>query len=143
LLHNGIVRPEGLFPTWFPDILVYSLLYKLRDCLVVRGLMLTKRLHLHRLPLPLSMDPLLSGLNPGGALPFEDSHSPEIYTSIFWQLWDASAGGLISNAWVEDGTIAMASSVADGAEGLKGEVETVSSVAAGVCVCVLGFRFQG
>jgi hypothetical protein len=40
-------------------------------------------------------------------------------------------GGLISNAWVEDGTIAMPSSIAGGAEGSKGEVETASSVVAG------------
>jgi hypothetical protein len=92
LLHNGIMHNEGLFPCCFPDILVYSPSYKRRDHWVVCGLTLTERLWLHQLPL--SMDPLLAGLNSGGALPFEDAPSPEIYTSIFCQLWGAYGGGL-------------------------------------------------
>ncbi len=84
MLHNGIVWHEGLFPCRFLDMLVYNPSYKLRDRWVVRGLTLTERLRLHRLPL--SMDPLLAGFNSGGVLPFEDAPSPEIYTSIFCQL---------------------------------------------------------
>jgi hypothetical protein len=92
LLHNGIVCPEGLFPCRFPDILVYSPSYKLRDCWVVRALTLPERLCLHQLPL--SMEPLLAGLNLGGSLPFEDLPSPGVYTSFFCKLWGTSGGGL-------------------------------------------------
>ena len=43
--------------------------------------------------LPLSMDPQLSGLNVNGVFPFEDSPSPEVFTSFFRQLWGTSVGG--------------------------------------------------
>jgi hypothetical protein len=92
MLHNKIVCHEGLFPCHFPDILVYSPSYKLHNRWVVRGLTLTEQLRLHQLPL--SMDPLLAGLNSRGVLPFEDVPSPEIYTSIFCQLWGTYVGGL-------------------------------------------------
>jgi hypothetical protein len=68
LLHNGVVRPKGLFPYHFPDISVYSPSYKLRDCWVVRALMLSEHLCLHQLPL--SMDPLFAGINSGGFFAF-------------------------------------------------------------------------
>jgi hypothetical protein len=92
LLHNGIVRPRGLFPCCFPDILVYSLSYRLRDCWVVCALTLAERFCLHQLPL--SMDPLLASLNSGGSLPFEDSPSLGVYTSFFGKLWGTSGGDL-------------------------------------------------
>ncbi len=45
----------------------------------------------------LTYDPLLAGLSPCGHLPFEDSPSPEVYISIFCQLWGASVGCLEEN----------------------------------------------
>jgi hypothetical protein len=50
-----------------------------------------ERLRLYQLPL--AMDPLLAGLNPGTPSPFEDSPSPEIYTLLFCQLWGTCVGG--------------------------------------------------
>jgi hypothetical protein len=76
LLHNGIAQPEGMLPSWSPDILVYAPLYKLRDCWMVRGLTSPERLRLHQVPI--HMDPLLAGLSPCGHLPFKDSTSPEV-----------------------------------------------------------------
>jgi hypothetical protein len=90
-LHNGIVHPEGLFPYCFPDILVYSPSYKLRDCWVVRALTLSEHHRLHQLPL--SMDPLLVGLNSGGFSPFEDLPSPGVYTLFFLQIVGDFWGG--------------------------------------------------
>jgi hypothetical protein len=80
LLHEGVARPKGLLPNQFLDILVYAPSYILRDCWEIHGLTLLERLWLHQLPL--HMEPLLAGLSPCGHLPFEDSPSPEVYTSV-------------------------------------------------------------
>jgi hypothetical protein len=48
------------------------------------------------------MDPLLSRLSSGGTFPFEDSLSPEVFTSIFRQLWGAVVGGCEANEVVEE-----------------------------------------
>ena len=90
LLHNGVVRPEGLFTNLSPTILVYVLSYKLQDQWVKRGLLLQEHLRLHQLPL--YMDPRLAALNPNKRLPFEDAPSPEIYNALFCQLWGYSGG---------------------------------------------------
>ena len=92
LIHNGVARPEGLLPCRSPNIHVYAPSYKLRDRWVIRELTLTERFRLHQLPL--YMDTLLGGLNPRVPLPFEDSPSPEIYTSLFRQLWGVTGGGV-------------------------------------------------
>jgi hypothetical protein len=60
---------------------------------------MSERLHLHQLPL--AMDPLLAGLNPGTPCPFEDSPSPEVYTSVFHQLWGTCVGGVHGIGWLE------------------------------------------
>ena len=91
LLHDGFVRPEGLFPCRTPAIRVYAPSYRLRGRWVIRRLTTVEHLRLRQLPL--SMDPLLSGLNSLHALPFEDSLSPEVFTSVFRQLWGATEGG--------------------------------------------------
>ena len=91
LLHDGIVRPEGLFPCRSPDIMVYAPSYKLRRRWVIRRLTVSEHLRLRQLPL--SMDPLLSGLSARNTLPFEDALSPEVFTSVFRQLWGTLVGG--------------------------------------------------
>jgi hypothetical protein len=95
LLHDGIAQPEGLPPSWSLDIFIYAPLYKLKDHWLIWGLTLPERLWLHQVPL--HMDPLLVGLSPCGHLPFKDLPSPEVYTSIFCQLWGASLGGSEKN----------------------------------------------
>jgi hypothetical protein len=50
LLHNGIARPEGLLPSWTPDISIYTPLYKLRAWWMVWGLTLQGRLWLCQVP---------------------------------------------------------------------------------------------
>ncbi len=92
LLHDGVVWPEGLFPSHSLDVKIFAPSYKLKSFWVIRGLTMPERLRLHQLLL--YMDPLLAGLSPCGLLPFEDSLSPEVYTSFFCQLWGASVGGL-------------------------------------------------
>ena len=49
LFHEGIARPEGLWPCRFPDILVYAPSYKLKGRWVIRHLTLAERLRLHQL----------------------------------------------------------------------------------------------
>jgi len=81
LLHNGVVRAEGLLPCRTPGIMVYAPSYKLREHWVTRRLTTLEQLRLRQIPL--SMDPLLSGLTSGGTFPFDDSVSPEVFMSIF------------------------------------------------------------
>jgi hypothetical protein len=90
-MHAGVVRADGLFPSCSPDVAIYAPSYKLKDCWVIRPLTLSEWFRLHQLPL--HFDPLLAGLCPNRHLPFEDALSPEVYTSIFHQLWGAPAGG--------------------------------------------------
>jgi hypothetical protein len=93
LLHNGIARAEGLLPCRTPDIMVYAPSHKLRERWVTRRLTTLEQLRLRQIPL--SMDPLLSGLSSGGTFPFEDSLSPEVFTSIFRQVWGTVVGGCL------------------------------------------------
>ena len=100
LLHNGIARAEGLLPCRTPDIMVYAPSYKLRERWVTRRLTTLEQLRLRQILL--SMDPLLSGLSSGGTFPFEDSLSPEVFTSLFRQLWGTAVGGCCSNEVEKD-----------------------------------------
>ena len=70
LLHNGVVRAEGLLPCRTPGVMVYAPSYKLRKHWVTRRLTTLEQLRLRQISL--SMDPLLSGLSSGGTFPFED-----------------------------------------------------------------------
>ena len=99
LLHNGVARAEGLLPCRTPDIMVYAPSYRLREHWVTRRLTTLEQLRLRQIPL--SMDPHLLGLSSGGTFPFEDSLSPEVFTSIFRQLWGTVVGGCDSNEAVE------------------------------------------
>jgi hypothetical protein len=92
LFHNGIVRSKGLFPCRTPEALVCAPSYKLKDRYFTCGLTMRECLRLHQLPL--AMEPLLAGLNPGTPCPFEDSPSPEVYTLMFCQLWGTCVGGV-------------------------------------------------
>jgi hypothetical protein len=100
LLHNGIAQAEGLLPCQTPDIMVYAPSYKLRERWVTRRLTTLEQLRLRQIPL--LMDPLLSGLSSGGTFPFEDSLSPEGFTSLFRQLWGTVVGGCGSNEVEKD-----------------------------------------
>ncbi len=91
LMHNGIVQAEGLLPCLAPDTLVYAPSYKLCEQWATRQLTVLEQLRLCQLPL--SMDPLMSGLRPSRTFPFEDSLSPEVFTSVFRQLWGTCVGG--------------------------------------------------
>ena len=44
--------------------------------------------------MPLGMDPLLAGFNPGHRLLFVDQPSPDLFTSFFCQLWGDNGGGV-------------------------------------------------
>ena len=61
------------------------------DRWTVRALTLQETLRLFQMPL--GMDPLLAGLNPGHRLPFVDQPSPDLFTSFFRQLWGDDGGG--------------------------------------------------
>jgi len=64
----------------------------LMDRWTVRALTLQETLCLFQMPL--GMDPLLAGFNPGHRLPFVDQPSPDLFTSFFRQLWGDNGGGL-------------------------------------------------
>ena len=90
-MHTGVFRADGLLSSCSPDTAIYASSYKLKDRWVVQPLTLLERFQLHQLPL--HFDPLSAGLRPNRHLPFEDAPSPEVYTSIFHQLWGAPVGG--------------------------------------------------
>ena len=99
LRFNGILRAEGLLPCRSPDSLLYAPSYRLRDRWVVRRLTMLEQLRLRQLPL--SMDPQLSGLNVNGVFPFEDSPSPEVFTSFFRQLWGLLWGVVVRSVGLQ------------------------------------------
>ena len=94
LWHSGVLRPEGLFPCHAiaNTITVYCPSHRLMDSWTVRALTLQETLCLFQMPL--GMDPLLAGFNPGHRLPFVDQPSPDLFTSFFRQLWGDNGGGL-------------------------------------------------
>jgi hypothetical protein len=92
LWHNEILRAEGLYPCRIPNAKVYCPSYRMPKRWVIRQLTIREKLRLFQLPL--SMDESLGGSNSVGQLPFADSPSPEIYTSLFRQLWGVSGGGV-------------------------------------------------
>ncbi len=55
--------------------------------------LLTLQETLRLFQMPLGMDPLLVGLNPGHRLPFVDQPSPDLFTSFFRQLWGDNGEG--------------------------------------------------
>ncbi len=92
LWHDEVLCAEGLYPGRFPNAKVFCPSYRMPKRWVIRHLTIREKLRLFQLPL--SMDEALVGLNLVGRLPFADSPSPEIYTSLFCQLWGSLGGGL-------------------------------------------------
>jgi hypothetical protein len=91
LWHLDIVQSEGLFPCRRPRSLVYCPLYCFPNKWVAWPLALPELLQLYQLPL--LMDAVLRALEPDKGLPFEDSPAPNLFASVFQQLWGASGGG--------------------------------------------------
>ena len=93
LWHNGVLRPEGLFTcrSIANTITVYCPSHRLMDRWTVRAITLQETLRLFQMPL--GMDPLLAGLNPGHQLPFVDQPSPDLFTSFFRLRWGDDGGG--------------------------------------------------
>jgi hypothetical protein len=60
------------------------------------SLSLPERLQLYQLPL--LMDLVLQDLDPRHGLPFEHSPPPDLFVSIFQQLWGVSGGGGVSGS---------------------------------------------
>jgi hypothetical protein len=83
--------PEGLFPCCTPAGKIFCPLHKLNDWWTVQDLRNQEKLWLFQMPL--AMDLLLYGFNPSGRILFADLLSPEVYTSIFFQLWGVYGGG--------------------------------------------------
>ncbi len=59
---------------------------------IARPLSTVELLRLYQLSL--SLDAWLGSLEPAKGLPFEDSPAPDLFTSIFRQLWGVIEGGL-------------------------------------------------
>jgi len=60
---------------------------------------LPELLRLYRLPL--TLDPLLRDLDPERGLPFEDAPAPDVFISIFRQLWGVCGGLVLDPVSVE------------------------------------------
>jgi hypothetical protein len=60
---------------------------------------LPELLRLYRLPL--TLDPLLRDLDPERGLPFEDAPAPDVFVSIFRQLWGVCGGSVLDPVSVE------------------------------------------
>jgi hypothetical protein len=91
LWHGEVLRLEGLFPCRFPDARVFCPSHRMPTRWTVCTLTIGEKLQLFRMPL--AMDGVLGGLRSSSQLPFADSPLPEIYTSIFRQLWGVDGGG--------------------------------------------------
>jgi hypothetical protein len=91
LRHLDVVLGEGLFPSSRPLSEVFFPSHFFPRHWVRHPLSLVEMLRLHQLPL--SMDPLLRDLSPANGLPFADSPSPDLFVSLFWQLWGAEFEG--------------------------------------------------
>ena len=90
LWHNDVVMSAGLFPCLSPGSRVYCPLHFFPTSWIARPLSTIELLRLYQLPL--SFDGFLGGLDPAGGLPFEDSPAPDLFTSIFCQLWGVIGG---------------------------------------------------
>ena len=92
LWHDDVVLAAGLFPCLMPGARVYCPLHFFPTKWIERPLSTIKLLRLYQLPL--SLDAWLGGLEPAKGLPFEDLPAPDLFTSIFHQLWGVIGGGL-------------------------------------------------
>ena len=75
-----------------PGAWVYCPLHFFPSKWIVRPLSTVELLRVYQLPL--SFDVLLGGLERAKGLPFKDSPAPDLFTSIFCQLWGVIEGGL-------------------------------------------------
>jgi hypothetical protein len=95
LWHLDAVLGEGLFPCSRPQSVVSCPSHFFPWHWIRRPLSLPELLWLYQLPL--SMDSLLRALSPHQGLPFEDSPHPDLFVSIFQQLWGVNGGGVDSD----------------------------------------------
>ncbi len=92
LWHDDVVLAAGLFPCLMPGARVYCPSHFFPTKWIARPLSTIELLRLYQLPF--SLDAWLGGLEPAKGLPFEDSPTPDLFTSIFRQLWGVIRGGL-------------------------------------------------
>jgi hypothetical protein len=91
LWHADVVHGKGLFPCARPCSFVYCSLYFSPGHWVIQPLSLAELLQLYQLPH--LTDLVLKGVEPDKGLPFADSPAPNLFASIFWQLWSEVGGG--------------------------------------------------
>ena len=99
LRHLDMVRGEGLFPCTRPLSLVYCPSHFYPGQWIRCTLTVPELLRLY--PLPLTLDPLLIECNPADDLPFEDAPAPDVFVSIFRQLWGVCGGLALGPVSVE------------------------------------------
>jgi hypothetical protein len=99
LWHLDTVLGEGLFPCTRPRSLVYCPSHFFPGQWIRRSLKLPELLRLYRLPL--TLDPLWSECDPAHGLPFEDAPAPDVFISIFRQLWGVCGGLALGPVSVE------------------------------------------
>jgi len=92
LWHEDMVMSAGLFSSLLPGSRDYCPSHFPPKSWIARLLLTIKLLRLYQLPL--SFDGVLGGLDPAKGLSFEDLPAPDLFTSIFCQLWGVIGGGL-------------------------------------------------
>ena len=112
LWQDNILQPGGLFPSTRPRALAYCACYRFPGRLVVRALARVELLRIYQIPL--SMDELLLDLDPSRPLPFEDSASSGVFTSVFRQLWGFNGGGNTNGVRIEEEGTKMVDGRSDG-----------------------------
>jgi hypothetical protein len=90
LWHSDTVLGEGLFPCSRPRSLVLCPSHFIPRHWIRRMLTLPELFRLYQLPLEL--DTGLRTLSPDTWLPFKDSPPPDLYVSIFRQMWSVEGG---------------------------------------------------
>jgi len=123
LWHDDVVLAAGLFPCLVPGARVYCPSHFCPTKWIARPLSTVELLRLYQLPLLL--DAWLGGLEPAKGLPFKDLPAPDLFTSIFRQLWGVIEGGLGLNLTLEEGE------EEEGVEGKEEELDLTSGKSEG------------
>ena len=155
LWENDILRPDGLFPTWNSEVMVFCPAHNRPKSWVVRQLTHYELRRLYQLPL--AMEPAFESMRDGiiasrykdhkWLLPYENSPSSGILTSVIRQLWGI-VGGVEEEGKEEEAngrepsdsimTVNRPDTLLDGEAARLAEVETEQKVQEEA----LGFKFD-
>ena len=94
--HNDALLPQGLFSCQYPQARVYCKSAFHPGSFAKRSLTTEELLRLYQLPLDMDKSIVEIVVRWKNGVPFEDTPPPEMYASIFRQLWSEDMGGASS-----------------------------------------------